>query len=503
MTALRPYQQRAVDEVIGCLRSNPVLVMATGGGKTYTAAEIVRRTGLRTLWVAHRRELIDQAAQSLERLGLVTGLILAGRTPTPRAPVQVASIQTLARREVPRVDLVVVDECHHAAPDTQYARLFDLGVPVLGLTATPFRLDGHGLGDVGFGRIIVGATPADLCRDGVLHEPTVYAPETPDLKDVRKVGGDYAQGALGRAMSAPKLVGNVVETWLRLARGRRTVVFAATVEHSETLCARFRSAGVQAEHLDGTTPLEQRSAILARLRRGVTTVLCNVGVLAEGWDLPALEVAVIARPTESLCLHLQCLGRVMRSAEGKDGAIVLDHAGNTGRHGLVTDPIAYTLSGRIRREGQATTKTCPGCALVVPAGVTPCPECGYVWAGSPREAPEEVEGELRRVNKHEEDAPEDRAAFYSRMRRVAQYRGQDPDKVAAAAFRSRYGYWPIVLGGECWEGRDLGPVQWEALRAQWAEIARRKGWDRAKTAWWVRRCEMEARQRARSVGQRA
>lgn len=497
--ALRDYQRDAVLQCVSLLpRTRTVLVAPTGSGKTVMGSEVVSRLGVPALFVVHRREIVIQAATALERCGLRTGLILSGHDATPRAPIQVASLQTLARRAMPHARLLWIDECHHATASS-FRRLLDhyQDAMWLGTSATPFRTDGTGLGDVGFERIVVAATTQRLCEEGYLSEPTVYAPEAPDLKGVRRVAGDYHQGQLGRAMSQPHLVGNVVDTWLRLAKGKRTVVFAATVEHSETLCARFRAAGVQAEHLDGTTPLEQRSAILARLRRGVTTVLCNVGVLTEGWDLPALEVAVIARPTESLCLHLQCLGRVMRSAEGKAGAIVLDHAGNTGRHGLVTDPIAYTLSGRVRREGQATTKTCPGCALVVPAGVSPCPECGYVWAGSPREAPEEVEGELKRVNKHEEDAPEDRAAFYARMRRVAQYRGQDPDRVAAAAFRSRYGYWPLVLHGRLHEWSDLTETGQAQMRAQWAEVARRKGWDRAKTAWWVRRCEMEARQRAR------
>jgi len=277
----RPYQETALAGVIAALDSSPCLVLPTGAGKTFTAAELVRRLGRPTLWLAHRRELIAQAAQSLYRLGLDVGVVMAGSRPNPRAQVQVASISTLLKRTVPACTLVVVDEAHHARAAT-YRKILDplraFGANVVGLTATPWRLDGRGLGDI-FGALVVGAYPDDLIRDGTLVEPVVYAPSTPDLRGVHVQHGDYNVGELVGAMGKPKLVGDIVEHWQRLSPGRRTVVFAVNVKHSEQIVAAFKAAGVRAEHLDGTTAAGQRDAILHRLRTGYTTVVSQCQVL--------------------------------------------------------------------------------------------------------------------------------------------------------------------------------------------------------------------------------
>ena len=408
---LRDYQQDLVTTAAARLAESPVCVMPTGAGKTFTAAALLRQLRMRTLWVAHRRELILQARDTLRALDLKVGVIMPGHDPDPRAHVQVASIQTLARRGLPPVELVVLDEAHHACA-TSYRKLFDgCGVPVLGLTATPFRLDGRGLGEAGFGCIIQPRFPdgdpcttAELCRRGLLVEPTVYAPFTPDLGKVRKRAGDYETEALSKVMSETKLVGDIVTHWQGKAEGRRTVCFAVDTAHSRNIVERFKAAGIQAEHLDGRTPREEREAVLGRLRSGATSVLSNVGIVNEGFDLPSLDVAIIARPTTSLCWHLQAVGRIMRACEGKAGALVLDHAGNHLRHGFVTKALAYTLNGDVAEatapDGApaSTTMACPACALIVEAGTTECPACGYVW---PVRTPgaTEAEGELRLLTK--------------------------------------------------------------------------------------------------------
>lgn len=375
---LRSYQSRAVTAVLAARRDRPILVAPTGSGKTVMGVAITERFS-RVLWLAHRKELIEQAAAHLRVNGAFVGIIKAGVAPAPLARIQVASVQSLARRDNPPADLVVVDECHHSTADG-YRRILRAypDAMIVGLTATPFRLDGRGLGSM-FGKIIVAATTAELCDQGFLHAPRVWASSAPDLRGVRTTAGDYNLGDLSRRVNDSGLTGDIVQTWRRRADGRRTVVFAVDVSHSEAITEAFRSAGVPAEHLDGKTPEAERSAILSRLRSGETQVVSNCMVLTEGWDLPALECAVIARPTASLNLHLQMVGRIMRAADGKDGAIVLDHAGNHHVHGMVTRRLDYTLDGstRVGSSEPLGLRRCQRCGLMYTLGTLECPECGW------------------------------------------------------------------------------------------------------------------------------
>lgn len=376
---LRDYQAAAVEAVLAARDRRPILVAPTGSGKTVMAVAVAERIGGRVLWLAHRAELIEQAARHLATSGALVGIIKAGIAPTPLAPVQVASVQTLIRRELPSAELVVVDECQHATADT-YHTILDAypRAMLLGLTATPFRLDGHGLGDL-FGTIIVAATTAELCERGVLHAPRVWSSSAPDLRGVRITGGDYNLGALAERVNTAKLTGDIVQTWRRRADGRRTVAFAVDVAHSLAIVGAFRAAGVPAEHIDGRTPADQRAAILDRLRIGRTLIVSNCMVLTEGWDLPALECAIIARPTASLCLHLQMIGRIMRACAGKSGAIVLDHAGNHHVHGLVTRSLTYSLGSgeRVGHSEPLGLRRCRECGLMYDLHVAACPECGW------------------------------------------------------------------------------------------------------------------------------
>jgi hypothetical protein len=371
----------------------------------------------------------------------------------------------------------------------------------VGLTATPFRLDGTGLGAVGFRRIVVGATARELCAERYLVEPEVYAPVTPDLAGVAKVAGDFHLGELSERMSTSVIVGGVVEQWTKRASGRRTVLFAVSIDHSLELCARFRAAGVVAEHVDAGTPKPERDAVLARLARGETRVLCNVGILSEGWDLPALEVAILARPTLSECLHRQQIGRIMRACPDKTGAIVLDHAGNTLRHGRVTDDIEADLEG-LRDKGDPDLKVCPMCGVVVDDQDDVCPACGFAWGtgGGPRIVTE-IEGDLQNDGRVVFVTFEERAAFFNRVVISAFHRGADDQKAAAsaaAAHHRRYGYWPCVVGIRLVDPAAATEEDWKALREGWAAIMRRKGKPFSTQRWFAEKCEREARARARA-----
>ena len=297
---LRDYQRSAVDRLKTVLHRRPILVAPTGSGKTTVAVALVEELGVPTLWLAHRKELIDQAAGHLARLGLWPGRILAGYPPEPFAQVQVASVQTLVRRAMPPAKLVVIDEAHHVTLGSSYSQVIEHypNTHVLGLTATPFRLDGRGLGDV-FGELIVAAYADELCEAGVLHDPRVYAGKAPDLRHVKIAMGDYALGELSKRTNTEELNADIVQTWLEKSPGRRTVAFAVDIAHSQAIVEAFRAAGVPAEHLDGKVARSEREAVLERLRGGQTLIVSNCMVLTEGWDLPALETAIVARPTAS------------------------------------------------------------------------------------------------------------------------------------------------------------------------------------------------------------
>jgi DNA repair protein RadD len=252
--------------------------------------------------------------------------------------------------DLPDAALVVVDEAHHAPAQTyrQLLRAYPEAL-ILGMTATPCRGDGRGLGDI-FEMMVETPPVAELIELGFLVGTRVYAPSRPDLTGVRVERGDYVERQLADRMDRPQLVGDVVTHWLRLAERRRTVVFASGVAHSVHLRDEFRAAGIWAEHIDGSTPVEQRDEILKKVDAGTVEVVCNAMVLTEGWDCPAVSCLVLARPTRHMGLYRQMVGRVLRPAPGKTDALTLDHAGAVFEHGFVEDPVLWTLATNRRAE---------------------------------------------------------------------------------------------------------------------------------------------------------
>lgn len=478
---LRDYQQRAVENIIAALDRRPVLVAPTGSGKTVMAVEVVRRVNRATLWLAHRKELIDQAAAQLESLGLNVGIIMSGYYPMPLARTQVASVQTLIRRDRPAAELIIVDECHHATADS-YRSILDgyPGASVVGLTATPFRLDGRGLGNL-FGEIIVAAYADDLCAAGVLHRPRVWAPRIPDLRGLRVVAGDYSLDALSKRMNTTTGNVGIVESWRKLADGLRTVVFAVDREHSIAIADAFRDTGVSAEHIDGTTPRDERDAILARLASGETLIVSNCMVLTEGWDLPALECAIIARPTASLCLHLQMIGRVMRAADGKEGAIVLDCAGNHHVHGLVTRRLVYTLldSDTVGYSDPLDIRRCRNCGLMFELRAAQCPECGWTPKKDEirREAPH-IHGDGQ-LSEFDDSSFEYRRQVWNMLEaeRIAMgYR----EGWSYYRFVERFGVKPLTVDGEIIDPSSAGDDEKRKVYMRLLNVARKRGY---KTGW--------------------
>ncbi len=382
---LRPYQLSVIDALrvrLAAGKRRLVLNCPTGGGKTVIAAELIRAAvakGTRVVFLAHRKELIDQTVDKLARFGVQAGVIMASdRRRDDFLPVQVCSTPTLARRlgKLPPAGLLIYDEVHHAASETSRKILDAYGpIPVIGLTATPWRSDRLGLADI-FEDQVLAATVAELMEQGALVRYDAFAYDAPDLHAVRVTAGDYNQKDLALACNTEVLVGGIVREYLEHAAGRRGIVFPVNVEHSETLVGEFRSMGVCAEHVDANTPKLERERILRGLATGAVTVVSSVGVLTEGFDCPAAEVCILARPTKSLSLHLQMIGRVLRPAEGKAKALIHDHAGNLLRHGLPDDERDYSLTATPKRVKEL--HTCPACCVVFGKlrDGRWCPHCG-------------------------------------------------------------------------------------------------------------------------------
>lgn len=466
---LRPYQRAAIEQLrekMACGLRRLLLVIPTGGGKTTVAAEMIHGAvarGRRVLFLAHRKELIDQASQRLDQFAVPHGVIMAGhRRHNPLHPVQVASVQTLVRRRKPDADLVIVDEAHHARATT-YQKILDHypRAPVIGLTATPWRTDGRGLGEL-FEDLVSPTSIADLTAQGYLVPVTGFAYDSPDLRQVRTRGGDYERKGLELAMGSRVIAGHIVERYLE-QRGKRAVLFAASVKHSLDLVERFRAAGVRAEHLDGETEKDTREAILARLASGETEVVSNVGVLTEGWDCPAVEICILARPTQSVALYLQMVGRVLRPAPGKTVARIHDHAGAVLMHGLpgMERDISLTADVSVKAKGErevAPLKQCLSCYAIYEARSRACPMCGWEpeahtlreVTSDLREIPLDAlsgDSTLQTLQAAIEQAAAKRVSReqakdeYIRLARLARERGWKP-KAAAVRFKSRFGFWP-------------------------------------------------------------
>jgi len=400
---LRPYQATAAADVLSRLETDKstCLILPTGGGKTKTAAAIVRelaRRGQRVLWVAHRIELVEQA---IESMGLTCGYIVSGH-PSMVHGVQVivASLQTVARRDVPDVQVVVVDEAHHIA-SASYQNLLERlpGAKLIGLTATPTRLDGKPLGKY-FSSGVVGAQVSDLIASGHLVKPRVFvAPVDVDVSHVKKTGGDFNEAQLEAAVNTVTLRGDIVRHWQERSAGRPTVLFAVSIGHSKAIVQDFANVGVRAVHVDGTMSRGQREGALQAVRTGHASILCNVGIVTEGYDHPALETCVLARPTASLSLLFQMAGRILRPSPGKPGALILDHAGNFVRHGVLPWTNIDWLARMNEREKKKApgTKTCPDCHAIMSTFEETCPDCGHDFT-EPREGGE------RKPIEHDKDA---------------------------------------------------------------------------------------------------
>jgi DNA repair protein RadD len=442
--ALWPYQQRGLDEIRAAFVSGArsvLYVAPTGSGKTMLFTSLVdgtTRKGKRCVIIAHRIEIVEQVSAALAGLGVPHGVIAPGFPETPE-PVQVASIATLVRRidQHGHYDLIVVDESHHAVAGT-WRRVIDAmpRAKVLGCTATAERLDGRGLGDV-FDTMVMGPAVAELIAGGYLSRFTCFAPVAPDLSGVSIRAGDYAVDQLAGVMARPVIVGSAVLSYEKLCPGKRAIVYGVDRHHSRMLAQRFIERGHKAAHLDGNTPREERRAMIKALGTGELEIITNCGIISEGLDVPAVEAVLLARPTQSLALYLQQVGRALRPSPGKDRALILDCAGNLYRHGMPDDGRQWSLAGKPRRQREPSEaprlRHCEHCDAINPAKAKTCVACGADLRPTPQEQ-REIETELRQVEqlRHSEAL---RGMSYGRALKWA---GSDESKLRQVAAARGY-----------------------------------------------------------------
>ena len=454
LRTLWPHQERALESLRQSLlagRRRPMLQAPTAFGKTLTAAHIIQRAldrGKRVAFTVPAISLIDQTVAAFEAEGISAIGVLQGiHERTDRGqPIQVCSVQTIARRKRPDVDLVLVDEAHQLHREIFRWMKDCPDLPFIGLSATPWA---RGLGKY-YDSLIIAATTAELIRDGFLSDFVAYAPSQPDLSSVRVIAGDFHEGELAEAMDRKVITGDIVETWLKRAENRPTFVFCVNRKHAQHVAERFVEVGVACEYMDGMTEREDREAVFERFRSGATTVICNVGVLTTGIDLD-VRCIIDAKPTKSRILFVQTIGRGLRTAAGKDRLLILDHAGNHLRLGTVRDISQNFLDDgkenaaqrKQREQSEPRPRLCEACKAVVPIAAKACPGCG-----SPVRAlttVQEVEGDLVELGARrsgQRDFPEwERRRFFAELLGLAEGRGYAPGW-ASHQFRKKFGHWP-------------------------------------------------------------
>jgi DNA repair protein RadD len=451
---LRPDQERAIAllrQSLGSGKKRPMIAAPTGFGKTVVAAAIVKGAlakRRRVIFTVPAIELIDQTVERLWEDGIRDVGVLQGSHPLTdySRQIQVASVQTLARRKIPPADLVLIDEAHRRfdsvskwMADPDWAK-----VPFVGLSATPWA---RGLGK-DYDDLLIPTTISELIAAGHLSGFKVFAPSHPDLSGVAIKAGDYDEGQLSTVMQDGKLVADIVSTWLERAEGRPTLVFGVDRAHAKKLQTQFEASGVAAGYVDGWMERDERNKVRDDFRAGRLQVVCNVGVLTTGvdWDVRCI---VLARPTRSEMLFVQIIGRGLRTAPGKADCLVLDHSDTHLRLGFVTDIHHTELD-----DGKATRATpdpverlpkeCPECSYLKPVGVSVCPACGH--KPEPRSKLECEAGELVEMNasgkrKKAEPTAEERLRFFAELLGLADERGKLLNWVNAH-YRAKFGIWP-------------------------------------------------------------
>ncbi len=445
MIVTRPYQDRAISETSNAFKKGikkVLLCLPTGGGKTTIASLIIKNAVLKdkkVLFLAHRQELIYQAHARLQKFGVYAGIIM-GKHKYAYDSVNVASIQTLQRRFMPPADLIFIDEAHH----TNSAGILKIleNYPnsyIIGLTATPERLDNKSLSTV-YNELICPIDINELIDDGFLVTPRIFAAadslREEDFANVKTAMGDYANNELYKLYDKPKLYKGVVENYKKLAPNTKAIIFCVNCEHSRNTADEFLNNGILAMHLDADVPTEKRKEILEDFANGKFNVLCNVNILTEGYDLPSIETVILNRATKSTALYFQMVGRGLRPAPNKNFCIVIDHGANWKTHGLVTDEREWNWEGKKKdKKGAFPTKECPNCYHILPIQSSLCPNCGLIFTKKEPDPEPEVLQEFIEITQNLPQNLVGKSIFDMDIEELEQYRNYKKYKVGWLIYR--------------------------------------------------------------------
>lgn len=466
MISLRDYQLSAVDRLRESIKRHhkSILVASTGAGKTRIAIRIMQgavEQGHRTWFIVHRRELCHQTSRALWDAKLEHGMILPNKGRSPMLA-QVGTVITAANRieAMPveqRPKVIIFDECHRSVSES-YQRIVEAcpDAYIIGLTATPERTDGRGLGEL-YADMVQVQDMAWLIREGYLSPYRLIAPvEGPDLSGVKTKAGDYDTKQAEQVMDRPTITGDAIRAYRQYVDGKRCMVFCVSIAHSEHTCEQYNAAGIPAEHIDGTHTDTEREAALTRFREGKTLVLCSVALAIEGLDIAAVEAVQQLRPTQSVIVYLQLIGRGLRVEPGKKELVILDQVNNWKRHGLPDDLREWSLDGRKKRkraakedEADISIQQCRSCFHIFRKGATECPQCGAPIIVTGREI-EQVEGVLAEVDveavRREQGREQGRARELPDLVRVGASRGmKNPSAWAAIVYAQRQGRKPTPM----------------------------------------------------------
>lgn len=451
---LRPYQQDAIDKVklsFGKGNRKTVLQLPTGGGKTLVSANIIERAlsrGNEVLFTVPYLPLVDQTISSFQAEGIDSIGAMQGNHPmsNPLAKVQVATVQTLRNRQFPPASLVIIDECHRRDKAIEKIMAERDDVYWLGLSATPWA---QGMGKV-WDDLQIGTTIGDLIEQGYLCKFRAFSISKPDLSGVKVRRGDYVEADISEIMGDKKIVGDVVENWLRNGENRPTFVFCVDRRHAAKVHERFTEAGISSAYVDGNTDHVERHAIERRFRDGDVRVVCSVRTLTTGVDWP-VSCVIDAAPTQSEMLHIQKWGRGLRVNPPYSNCLFFDHAGNSLRLGLPTQIHHETLDmgekrdAKRKNDAEEKTKDCPHCSTVIPKSVMVCMTCGHEFKRPPSRDVESVDGELVEIGeKQKKPDKDDKQKFYSMALKYAELKGYKKGW-AANKYREKFSVWPRGL----------------------------------------------------------
>lgn len=442
MLKLRDYQQDLLNKIFSSFSQGhrrPLVVAPCGAGKSYIFAELIRRTRGETLILTHRQELKQQHEELLANLAVKNA--------------RVAMILTEANRlgQYPTPKLIVTDEAHLSRSNSWVKVIDHYNTFTVGFTATPVRLDGRPLGDI-YDDLLTGVDTKWLIDNHRLAPYEYYAPTLVDTTGLRTIAGDYVVSDLERLMNERAIYGDVIEAYRKLAPGERSIAYCVSIKHARSTAAAFNSVGIRAEAVSAGTPSEQRRRIMEDFRRGDITVLCNVGIIAEGISIDEVTCCLLLRPTESVALGVQQMMRCMRYLPGKT-AKILDFVGNYLRVGIPDEPREWSLQRPLQKRrltdenGNFYIRSCPECFMTFPTAPK-CPFCGADYPLQPREIQAHQDIELQRITAEEAArvamvkkaarVEQGRATTFEELVRLGKQRGyKNPAFWAAKVMRGR------------------------------------------------------------------